>query len=169
MANKSAPEHIWEQQPGEGAKPFEAFKIYLHMGNDRSLRKVEQQLNKSHALIGRWSSAWNWTIRAREYDAWQTQQEQKAQRSAAQKMRTRQLQTAQLIQKKAVEALDKIDMSALKPADILRFVIEGAKLEREITAMTAEEMLQSSSQQTSASLADTIVEAYKRRKEEEGS
>ena len=120
-------------------------------------------------MIGRWSSAWNWTKRAREYDTWQTQQEQKAQRSAIQKMRTRQLQTAQLIQKKAVEALDKIDISALKPADILRFVIEGAKLEREITAMTAEEMLQSSSQQTSASLADTIVEAYKRRKEEEGS
>ena len=68
MAKWSKSEKSWERQPKETAQAFEAFDLYCKMGAERSLRKVEQQLNKSHALIGRWSSTWSWQKRSRDYD-----------------------------------------------------------------------------------------------------
>ncbi len=59
----------WEQQQGESAKAFEAFKVYLDMGSERSLREVAGKLNKSLTLIGRWSSTHGWVDRVAEYDA----------------------------------------------------------------------------------------------------
>ena len=62
--------------------------------------KVEQQLNKSHALIGRWSSTWSWQKRSRDYDNELKRQELEEQRKAVKKMQERQIQTAMLLQKK---------------------------------------------------------------------
>lgn len=163
--NNVAPENSWERQPGESEKAYEGFKAYLDMGTERSVRKVAQKLNKSLTLIGRWSSTHSWPKRARDYDNSITQAELKTQKQAAASMRKRQLQTAVLIQKKAFDALQNMDISELPPRDILRFLLEGAKWEREIAAMAAED-LQAGEQQTTASLADTIVAAYKRRREE---
>ena len=68
MAKWSKVEKSWERQPKESAQAFEAFDLYCKMGAGRSLRKVEQKLNKSHTLIARWSSNWNWQKRSRDYD-----------------------------------------------------------------------------------------------------
>lgn len=132
MAKWSKSEKPWERQPKESAQAFEAFDLYCKMGADRSLRKVERQLNKSHALIGRWSSIWNWQERSRDYDNELKRQEIEEQRRSVKKMQERQIQTAMLMQKKAVQALDKLQIDDLTPKDILRFISEGAKLERQI-------------------------------------
>lgn len=68
MPKRTEPEVLWEQQPGESAKAFEAFAAYRDMGTERSIRKVAQQLNKSNALIARWSKNYEWPDRARAYD-----------------------------------------------------------------------------------------------------
>lgn len=59
---------IWNRQSGEGVKPFSAFKIYLDLGEDRSLEKVSQKSAKSIPLLKRWSSRWEWVNRAAAYD-----------------------------------------------------------------------------------------------------
>lgn len=54
--------------PKEGEKPFEAFCLYRDAGAQRSLRRVARALGKSDTLIKRWSSAWMWNERARDWD-----------------------------------------------------------------------------------------------------
>lgn len=167
MAKWSRSEKPWERQQGESAQAFEAFDLYCKMGVDRSVRKVAQELSKSETLIKRWSSRWEWQKRCREYDNELKRQELAEQKSAMRKMQQRQIQTAMLMQKKAVEALDKLTWEDLAPKDILRFISEGAKLERatrlESTATSARDA--GADGQTS-SLADVIISAYQKRMEE---
>lgn len=59
----------WDRQPGESAKAYQAFLTYRDQGEDRSIRAVAQVLNKSGALIGRWSGANDWVSRAAAWDS----------------------------------------------------------------------------------------------------
>ncbi len=168
MAKWSGSENSWERQPNESQKAYEALYLYLQLGEDRSLRKVEQKLNKSHALIGRWSTTWNWVQRARDYDTELRRKELSAKKAEIKKMQTRQMQTAVLLQKKAVEALENLKAETIDPKDILRFIVDGAKLERELMTETAVETAKETGAENggSATLADTIISAYKRRRED---
>jgi hypothetical protein len=42
--------------------------MYLDMGSERSLAKVEERLGKSHQLISRWSAQYDWIERVREFE-----------------------------------------------------------------------------------------------------
>lgn len=141
MATWNKDEKAWERQPKESARAYEAFDLYLKMGPERSLRKVGQELGKSNTLISRWSSAWNWQERCRDYDNYLKRQELEEQRKAVKKMQQRQIQTAMLMQKKAVEALDKLDPERLSPKDIKEFIKMASELERlNRTAVSKEEL-----------------------------
>lgn len=161
MAEWRKNDKSWERQPKESVQAYEAFYKYLQMGEKRTLRKVEQELNKSHALIGRWSSAWNWQKRSADYDADIRRQEYEATQKEIKKMQERHIQTAMLLQKKALQALDKIDIEQFSPQEILRFISEGAKLEKD----TRQEQTPVSERETGTqSLANTIISAYEKRK-----
>lgn len=164
MARWAESEKPWERQPGESAQAYEAFHAYLKMGSDRSLRKVAQQLGKSNALISRWSSTWSWQNRVKDYIAEQNRKELEEQQEAIKKMRKRQAQTAVVLQKKAYSALDKLDITKLEPRDILRFITEGAKLEREANAAAAADFEAVNGDKTTHSIADEIIDAYESRK-----
>lgn len=169
MTKWSKSEKPWERQQGESSQAYEAFNLYCKMGADRSLRRVEQELHKSHALIGRWSGKWEWQKRCREYDNELKRQELEEQKKAYRKMQQRQIQTAMLLQKKAVEALNILQVEEMYPKDILRFISEGAKLERAVRSeSTTASLRESGADSQTSSLADTIVAAYKRRMEEGG-
>ena len=56
--------HLFEQQPGESNKAFAAFSVYLSEGPQRAIESVARKLQKSTAIIGRWSSRWKWNERA---------------------------------------------------------------------------------------------------------
>jgi hypothetical protein len=53
----------FEQRPGESAKAFAAFSLYLSMGPERSTAAVATKLAKSEQLVRRWSARWQWTDR----------------------------------------------------------------------------------------------------------
>lgn len=163
MAEWRKNEKSWERQPKESVQAYEAFYKYLQMGAERTLRKVEQELNKSHALIGRWSSAWNWQKRSADYDADIRRQEYEATQKEIKKMQDRQVKTAILLQKKAVQALDELDISKLSPQEILRFITEGAKLEKE-TRQEQAPVSERERESENQSLANTIISAYEKRK-----
>jgi hypothetical protein len=130
MARNSIAEKPWERQKGESSQAFEAFSLYLKMGEKRSLRSLAQRLGKSSALMNRWSSRWNWQERLRAYENDLRRQEIEADRKDRKAMRERQIKTAMLMQKKAVEALDKIKPEELTPRAILEYIKAGAELER---------------------------------------
>lgn len=167
MAKWSGADKPWDRQQGESLQAYEAFDLYCKMGAGRSIRKVAQELGKSQPLMSRWSSKWKWQQRSREYDKELKRQEFEEARKAAKKMQERQIQTAMLLQKKAVQALDKLNIEDLKPQDILRFISEGTKLEAinraADTKQTAEE---AGRDEKGSSLADAIMAAWEKRKEE---
>lgn len=155
----------WERQENESAPAFEAFRIYLSQGSERSVRSVAQKCNKSISLIARWSTACKWVERARAYDAELQRQAYAEAVKANRKMASRHISLAQAVQTKAVEALKNLDASTLDARDIVAMMREATKLEREtrasILAETNPERQQG--QDSAGSLADVITEAWKRR------
>ena len=79
-------------------------------------------------------------------------------------MRERQISLSVLLQKKAFDALKALDTSELTPQEILRFISEGAKLEAANRAASTQQAAEAG-EKKAASLADTIIAAYQRRKE----
>lgn len=160
---KIASEKPWERQAKESVQAYEAFSLYLEMGAERSLRKVAQKLSKSDTLIKRWSSQWSWQSRSREYDADQRRIAYNARKKEIVGMQERQSQLGVLMQNKALKALKSLDFSELTPIELLKFLTEGAKLERLSRDNTKE--AEEAAESASSSLADTIIAAYKKRTE----
>lgn len=137
MAKTNNTPKPWERQEGENPKPYEAFCIYRDMKTDdqeRSLREVANRLKKSLTLIGRWSSKHSWVERVAAWDDEQERIEreiaQKEQAKAIREMRKRQAQAGQALQLKATKALGKIPIDQMSAQDIVKMMVEGAKLER---------------------------------------
>lgn len=169
MAKWSKSERSWERQPKESAQAYEAFNLYLKMGTERSCRKVARELSKSDTIIRRWSSAWSWQKRVRDYDTELARIEFAEAKKAAKEMRDRQINLSVLLQKKAFDALKKLDISELTPQEILRFISEGAKLEAANRATETQQTATAAGEgQQVASLADTIISAHQKRRKESG-
>ena len=98
----------WERQKGESAQAFEAFSIYRDLGSERSQQAVAKQLGKSRQLLARWSAQWEWVERARAYDIDLDRQARLQNLKDAKDMRRRQTKTGVFMQKKALEALEKL-------------------------------------------------------------
>lgn len=123
-------EFPWLRQPGEGAKPYEAFSTYMLMGTERSQVKVAAELGKSRQLLSKWSAQWNWVERA---NAWDLEQERLArldQMEAIRKMRKRHAALASSMLAKVAKRMEQMQPEELSPQDVKAFVDVASKLER---------------------------------------
>jgi hypothetical protein len=121
----------WERQPGESARAFEAFTLYRDAGPERSQRAVARRLGKSGALIGRWSSAHRWVLRA---DAWDTEQDRqwRAQMTARRRRAVdRHVRTAELAQSKVAQRLIDLDPAELTVTELTRLLDVTVRIERD--------------------------------------
>lgn len=130
MAKKDAEALPWERQPNEGTKAFEAFTVYRDLGQERTLPKVAETLNKSVGLISRWSGAHKWVERVAAWD-------DEADRQAAQKQlkdianaRVRQRKQAVKMQLKALQLLESIKEGDAKLSEIVSLMKLGMEQER---------------------------------------
>ncbi len=149
----------WERQNGEGEKAFAAFVIYRDMGRERTVTAVAKQLSKSRQLVERWKERWNWQERVRAYDNELEKEAKAAAVKATREMAERHIRIAMQLQKKALEALQNLSVKKMTAKDIKEYIKMATELER-LNRMS-EEKNETDSGKTS--LADTIVEAYKRR------
>lgn len=58
----------------EPVQSFEAFKIWLEMGNKRSLKAVAERVEKSHDTIKKYSCTWKWSERLQDKLTYENQQ-----------------------------------------------------------------------------------------------
>lgn len=124
----------WEQQEGESAKAFGAFSLYLDMGEKATLRLVAQQLYKSLTLIGRWSKKYKWVERKAAYEADIRRKTYEEAVKKSKKMANRHISMAMKLQEKALQALEKTNPEDIDPKNLLAFIREATKLEREARA-----------------------------------
>jgi hypothetical protein len=64
---------IWKQHGDEPSQAFQAFTLYRDMGAARTLKAICEKLDRPDGYlrqIEKWSSEFEWVIRARSYDAY---------------------------------------------------------------------------------------------------
>ena len=77
---------LWDQQPGESSKAYQAFRLYRDFGPMRSMNAVwdvERARKQQHAgstpqTWKRWSSRFSWVERAQAFDHHKERLEQEA-------------------------------------------------------------------------------------------
>lgn len=154
----------WERQKGESEKAFEAFAAYQDMGPERTISAVVKKLEKSRTLIDRWKERWDWQERVRAYDN-ELEKEARAKAVKGRKdMTERHIKIAMQVQKKALEALASLSVEDMSPKDVKEYIKMATDLER-LNRMFEEQSSKGVSD-APTQLADTIVEAYQKRKEE---
>jgi len=129
----------WERQPGETPRAFRAFACYRDLGPWRSLDAVGRCLypgrrpGRKRAATGRlqdWSRHYHWFARAAAWDAELARAAREASADARRRMAERHAATAVRLQAKARRRLERLDAARLSPGAVLRFLVEGAWLER---------------------------------------
>ncbi|MGW8554078.1 hypothetical protein [Streptomyces tubercidicus] len=120
----------WERQSGESVQAFEAFAVYRDLGPARSITAVARQLDKSRALLGRWSRQFAWVMRATAYDREQDRLFLAEQAQARRDIARRHAKLAQAVQSKAVARLQTLDPRELSPSELLRYFQVAAEIER---------------------------------------
>lgn len=154
----------WERQKGESEKAYEAFAAYRDMGPERTVAAVVERLQKSRSLLDRWKERWDWKERVRAYDN-ELEKEARAKAVKDRKAMTkRHISIAMQLQKKALEALEDLSVEDMSPKDIKEYIKMATDLER--LNRTLEEESQKVGEAGPTQLADTIIAAYRKRKEE---
>lgn len=119
----------WERQNNESEKAFSAFKAYLEM-EDRNICQLAKRLAKSRQLVDKWKQKYNWQERCIAWDKSLQEIEYKTAVKERKKMAKRHIAIAMSMQAKAVEALQKIDVSKLNASEIIRLFDTAVKIER---------------------------------------
>lgn len=154
----------WERQKGESEQAYEAFAAYRDMGAGRTVIAVAERLKKSRSLLDRWKDRWDWKERVRQYDN-SLEKEARAKAVKDRKAMTeRHIGIAMQVQKKALEALASLSVEDMSPKDIKEYIKMATDLERLNRTFGEESSRENGNGPTQ--LADTIVAAYEKRKEE---
>lgn len=128
----------WQRQPNEGQRAWEAFQEYRNMGPKRSCAKVARKLGKSDTIIERWSRMHSWVKRVelyeideeKDYQAELSVQRREAARRHAEAGALLRNIALEILKKKYGERFEKLNAKSLTSGDVLRYIMEGAKLER---------------------------------------
>ena len=157
----------WERQEGESVKAYEAIQCYLNLGETRSQRLVSEQLSKSRQLISRWSANYQWVERVAAYENDLQRQAHAEAVKKARQMADRHISIAMKMQQKALQALKEMDPRDIDPKNLVAFIREATKLERENrTEIVKDTNPDTGAEAASSSLADVISEAWERRRQQ---
>lgn len=142
---------LWERQPGETDKAFQAFVLYRDAGPMRSVTNIGLALDKSRTLIGRWSSDWGWVERA---SAWDDEADRLArERDLLERQHSRtemldghaklgkamtQIAAQGFLEYDASNPMGKQRIKAMGPAELARLAQTGAQMERLARGETTE-------------------------------
>jgi len=120
----------WEKQKNEREKPFQAFKIYRDLGDERSYAKVCKELSKSQVLIQRWATEFKWKERIAAYETYLDQVKVREHEKNVIKMKERHAKLATAFQNKIVEKMQSFNPERLSPKDMAMWLDISVKVER---------------------------------------
>ena len=130
MLTESQP---WERTKGESRQSYAAFHAYLRLGERRSFNHLLNTLQRPmgyRRVIERWSVQWAWQARCAAYDDHIRREAELSQIEKIKEMSARHIEKAMAAQSKAIRALNDLDPADLKPAEIIKWLVEGQRLER---------------------------------------
>jgi len=129
----------WDRQPGELNLWYARFERYRLAGPNRSLlgtlndERVRRGKKKGRSLPQSWATnvkRWRWQDRASAWDEYERRQARVRHAQAIEEANRRHIQHALALQNKASQRLQAMEPGDLSPMVVLRYIVEGAKLER---------------------------------------
>lgn len=130
---------IYDRQPGETDKAFQAFAVYRDMGAGRTHEAVATKLAKSTTIISRWASQNNWRERVSAYDDYIDAKARKKLEADAINRRADMLRrhalTGKVLQQKGVDYLGKQGGGIDKGADAIAAIKTGIAIERQAESL----------------------------------
>lgn len=132
----------WERQPTESSKAYSGFCLYRDGGKARSLTKVAKVLGKSHRSVAIWSARYLWVKRVDAFERNADREHLALLAEQRKEMRTRHLQETKFLQAAATTGMralfgndlskiaEAIERDKISAKDLLRYLVEGIKLER---------------------------------------
>ena len=129
----------WDRQPGELNLWYARFERYRLAGPNRSLlgtlndERVRRGKKKGRSLPQSWATnvkRWRWQDRASAWDEYERRQARVRHAQAIEEANRRHIQHALALQNKASQRLQAMEPGGLSPMVVLRYIVEGAKLER---------------------------------------
>lgn len=118
---------LWDRQPMETIKAYEAFSMYRDMGTDRKLYIVEKELTPN---ARNWSYKWNWSKRAEAYDNWILEQARRQVEVGRVEMAVRQSRLGMKMQEMAEKAIDIGNVQVESVGEIVKLAEVGSRVER---------------------------------------
>jgi len=130
--NREYIKNLWERQPNETSKQYTAFCIYRDAGPERSISEVADKWSNSGATsrLNEWSKKNHWVERATDYDEYIDTIKRFKNEEAIIEMSERHARESQLFQDKAIERLKSLEISELKPQDLIKYYDIAVKIER---------------------------------------
>lgn len=65
-----ADDQPWVRQPGERSNAYQAFRVYLELGKDRTIQRAADGHGMSHSMLKRWSIDHSWVARSAAFDSY---------------------------------------------------------------------------------------------------
>lgn len=136
---------LWEKQPAESDKAWNAFQIYRDLADKRSFQAVADKLNLSHTAVRAHASRWDWRTRADAFDRHQDEENRRAMARGRLEMRERQGKLGMAMQSIGTQGLKELQAKlaagtplGLTVDECVRMISEGAKIERSARGEDAE-------------------------------
>lgn len=102
----------WQKRPDETPKSWAAFRMYRDLGAGRSIAEVSKQIGHAYpSHVERWSRRYDWVARAHAWDESIDREYRSELLRHRGAMARRHARLAQGLQKKALEALNRLDPS----------------------------------------------------------
>jgi hypothetical protein len=137
----------WDRLPGEPARAYAAFTLWLSLGPERTLSAAAEAARKASAegrgrpprakTLGNWARRWRWEERAAAWDAEQARRRLAIAAREIDEMHQRHLQFAAALQGRLARRISELDPSALSPADVVRWLEAAVRIEREARGLSS--------------------------------
>jgi len=139
---------LFERQPDEPQKAWQAFLLYREIGWDRTIQKAADLYRERNGLKGKsrtaarnledWAAKWGWTVRAAEWDRELDKHRRALALKEIEKMHERHANLGKMLQslgaielkKFLKDAEKKVAAGTISIADVYKAIETGAKLER---------------------------------------
>jgi len=128
---------LWARQPKESNDDFLRFKIYMELGDSRSLEQVVEVWNTTNgprkqitlSTIKKVSALNRWSDRVGAWDAMQWEEENRRLIKLRKDMLERHRKQGIALQAKGAQIIAAMPVAAVGPGDGLRLIVEGARME----------------------------------------
>lgn len=120
-----------DRQKGESTKAYDAFLVYLNLGETRSALKVAAEIHKNVIMIRTWSARWNWVSRVIEWEDRVRQERILKFKDSRMEMFERHAKIGESFLEKLSGIIQKIDPESCSVADLCIALKTAVAVERE--------------------------------------